>query len=581
MDINNIISTNLINENNNNNYPFDSRVKKIQQNLIRMGFDIVMVNKIILIYNIQNENEALDYLIKTDDGMWNHPFIPKEIVNGENNNSILEQPKMMMNNMITKIKSMEIPNSINQASNILQINENEQEQNKFIVENNICEICGELKEFHKIKEYAIKNSNDNNIFNNNKNNVNNNIDLLNLNDLIDGNNNNNNINNNIILIDDEDQKEEDNEDPNECQICMDKLENPVEIEKCKHKFCYDCFNSYLVNLININNIDKIPCPKNKCSNKQLSEEFFSQYLSEQEFFKYRQFKSQNEIARDAKKVFCPHCNSYAKIEGDIDNYDVDNPNYRKSTLKCMNGHEFCSCGRPIHMNECYHDENEFKELLVTEKIKKCPKCGFLIKKIRGCNHMTCGNPICKYEFCWLCMNEAVPNHYDYGPCAGKQFFDPDSFSYWLEQNYPCLACIYNFIVNILSFILFVISFIVAPVIGLVFISYNIVYEDDEVTFFRNNRNLGKFLAFMTLSFIGLSCQSIVYIIWSIFFSIIGILISATIASIILTIISSILKVLLCIDSNPPNRNDTIELSLQNNNNENNEINNDNNNNNEV
>ena len=581
MDINNIISTNLINDNNNNNYPFDSRIKKVQQNLIRMGFDIGMVNKIILIYNIQNENEALDYLIKTDDGMWNHPFIPKEIISGENNNGILEQPKMMMNNMITKIKSIEIPNSINQASNILQVNENEPEQNKFIVENNICEICGELKEFHKIKEYVIKNNYNNNIINNNQNNINNNFDLLNLNEIINENNNNNiNNNNNNILIDDEDQKVEEDEDPNECQICLDKLEDPVEIEKCKHKFCYDCFNSYLVNLINTNNIDKIPCPKNKCSNKQLSEDFFSQYLSEQEFFKYRQFKSQNEIARDAKKFFCPHCNSYAKIEGDIEDYDVNNPNYRKSTLKCMNGHEFCSCGRPLHQDECFHDENEFKELLVTEKIKKCPKCGFYIKKIRGCNHMTCGNPICKYEFCWLCMNEAVPNHYDYGPCAGKQFFDPDSFSYWLEQNYPCLSCIYNTIVNIFAFIAFIISFMIAPVIGLTFISYSVVYEDDDLNFVHSYRKIKKFLAFMIFACIGLSCQSLVYILWSILFSIIGILISALIASILLTIVSTIIKLILCIDNNPPNNNDVIELALQNNNNENNEINN-NNNNNEV
>ena len=57
---------------------------------------------------------------------------------------------------------------------------------------------------------------------------------------------------------------------------------------------------------------------------------------------------------------------------------------------------------------------------------------------------------------------AVPNHYDYGICVGKQFFNPDSFSYWLEQNYPFLVCINNIIFNINSFILFVISFISVP-----------------------------------------------------------------------------------------------------------------------
>ena len=42
--------------------------------------------------------------------------------------------------------------------------------------------------------------------------------------------------------------------------------------------------------------------------------FFSPFLTEQEDYKYRQFKAQNEIASDAKKVFCPLCDSYATIE---------------------------------------------------------------------------------------------------------------------------------------------------------------------------------------------------------------------------------------------------------------------------
>ena len=145
----------------------------------------------------------------------------------------------------------------------------------------------------------------------------------------------------------EEEKEE-SVNENECLICMGDLENPVEIEKCKHKFCQECLNSYLVNLINHNRIDQIPCPKNKCSNKQISEEFFSQYLSEQEYYKYRQFKSQNQIPRDSKKIFFPLCDSYAPIDGNIEKYDSNNLNYQKSFLKCQKGHEFCSCGRPLH-----------------------------------------------------------------------------------------------------------------------------------------------------------------------------------------------------------------------------------------
>ena len=400
-----LISTNAsINQNSQN----DLGIRKMQQNLIMMGFDIIMINKIISLYKIRTENEALDYLIKTDDGMWNHPFIPKQI-NPEDNNGILEQPKVMMNSMITKINSLNIQNSIGQIPQMPEIQtsnigkNNTLDSDEVKIDEDICEVCGESKEFHTIKEYNLPFEDNNNIYNNNiilapnnSNNLNNSIEEEN-NLLL----NNNEEESNIINNNQIEKEEEENINQNECLICMGDLENPVEIEKCKHKFCQECFNSYLVNLINNNQIDKIPCPKNKCTNKELSEDFFSNYLTEQEYFKYRQFRAQNEIARDSKKIFCPLCDSYASIEeGTIEQYDSNNPNYKKSTLKCQKGHDFCSCGRPLHENDCYHDEKEFKDFLTNEKIKKCPKCGFLIKKNRGCNHMTCGNPICRYEFCW-------------------------------------------------------------------------------------------------------------------------------------------------------------------------------------
>ena len=55
----------------------DDRIKKTQEHLIIMGFDIEMVNKIISTFKIRTEEEALDYLIKNENGMWEHHFIPK------------------------------------------------------------------------------------------------------------------------------------------------------------------------------------------------------------------------------------------------------------------------------------------------------------------------------------------------------------------------------------------------------------------------------------------------------------------------------------------------------------------------
>ena len=488
-----IFSSNLINKDINNNVEFDTSIKKLQQNLFHMGFDILMINKIISYFNITTESEAIDYLIKDENGMWNHPFVPKEKFITETDNSLLKPQKLVMTNVYTKIKSSSV---------------NEQFNSIIKIDNDICDICEESIDFHKIKKYEIKNSINANIDNKNK-------DLINFENK-DGNEKMNNKNKNILIDDEEEPKEEkkeeeeEKENPNECPICMGSFENPLEVENCKHKFCFDCFNSYLDNLITRNNIEKIPCPKNKCTNDNLSEDFFSQYLSEEQYFKYRQFKSKNEIARDPKKIFCPHCDSYAQLSGIDQIPDPNSPNYVKSTLKCQNAHEFCSCGRPIHEGDCFQDEQEFKELIISEKIKKSPKCGFFIKKNNGCNHMTCGNPLCKYEFCWLCMNEAVPNHYDYGPCAGKQFFDPDSFQNRLRETHPRLYRVVSVIMVIFGILNFIVSFILFPAIGLSIFSYFILYVEEE-DIIRNRKV--KFVDFLICICISLCSQSLVYMFW--------------------------------------------------------------------
>ena len=488
-----IFSSNLINKDINNNVEFDTSIKKLQQNLFHMGFDILMINKIISYFNITTESEAIDYLIKDENGMWNHPFVPKEKFITETDNSLLKPQKLVMTNVYTKIKSSSV---------------NEQVNSIIKIDNDICDICEESIDFHNIKKYEIKNSINANIDNKNK-------DLINFENK-DGNEKMNNKNKNILIDDEEEPKEEkkeeeeEKENPNECPICMGSFENPLEVENCKHKFCFDCFNSYLDNLITRNNIEKIPCPKNKCTNDNLSEDFFSQYLSEEQYFKYRQFKSKNEIARDPKKIFCPHCDSYAQLSGIDQIPDPNSPNYVKSTLKCQNAHEFCSCGRPIHEGDCFQDEQEFKELIISEKIKKCPKCGFFIKKNNGCNHMTCGNPLCKYEFCWLCMNEAVPNHYDYGPCAGKQFFDPDSFQNRLRETHPRLYRVVSVIMVIFGILNFIVSFILFPAIGLSIFSYFILYVEEE-DIIRNRKV--KFVDFLICICVSLCSQSLVYMFW--------------------------------------------------------------------
>ena len=416
-----------------------------------------MVNKILSIFNIKTEEEAIDYLIKSENGLWNHPFIPKE---EETEEEMLAQSKDSFNNVLNKINIIKEKIYFNKNNNNNLLDNSNDNVNiidnkiKAIKEPNedICEICGESKQFHSIKEFNFNNINNNkfleinNIFKDNL------IKVENISE--------EKINDNFF-ISRENEEEDENINQNKCQICMDELDEPVKIEKCNHKFCHECFHSYLVNLIKNNKIDNIPCPKNKCKNKKLSEDFFSKYLTKDEYLKYNLFKAQNEIARDSKKVFCPLCDSYATIEeNSLQIIDSNSPNYVKSTLKCQKGHEFCTCGRPIHEGNCYHDGIEFKKFIDKENIKKCPKCGFLIKKNKGCNHMICGNPTCKYEFCWLCLQESTPDHYEFGPCAGKQFEDTESILY----GHPCLEKLFNVLMVIVFIILIILMFAV-PVIN--------------------------------------------------------------------------------------------------------------------
>ena len=506
---------NKFNENN-----MDSKIIKIQKNLIMMEFDIEMVNKILLYFNIQSEDQAIDYLTKNSEGLWGHPFIPKlnEEENNDEVNDNKSQDKDKNSSIIGEVKSKIITIKNRGISNIIYYPMNEQINEQIT---SYCEICGELQKFHV--------NNNNNIFNNenaiqnlnliedskvdesyNKNYINteNDLNIENHNYKLKIVHNNNNI------INDDDNIENNEKNNNECPICLCEIENKVELEKCHHKYCQECFNNYLMDLINKNSIDNIPCPMKSCNNKSINEEFFSKYLSEEQYFKYRTFMSQNKIARDPKKMFCPICNEYALIEENSKyKYDPNDPKYVKSTVTCINGHQFCSCGIALHKGDCYRDTNEFQKFIINEHIKQCPKCGFYIKKIKGCNHMTCGNALCKYEFCWLCMKEAVPGHFEYGQCKGMQFTDPSSFMYQLSRNHPYLYKILIIVRSLicLFFILSVIIFI--PSVILILVSLFFLTSNNN-PFKDRLKRLNKYsliLFILTFSCIIFSLQNVLHL----------------------------------------------------------------------
>ena len=156
--------------------------------------------------------------------------------------------------------------------------------------------------------------------------------------------------------------------------------------------------------------------------------------------------------------------------------------------------------------------------------------------------MTCGNPVCKYEFCWLCMQEAVPNHFDYGPCAGKQFWDPDSFSYKLQLNHPRLYLLYSIGMGFLNVVLFLLCGVAVPGLGCLAIFYLLFFEEDIFEGFKSNV---KYFAFLGYVCLGFAFQNIIYIAWGIVLAFVGLIIVGLIIQLLCAILKGIIDCLFC------------------------------------
>lgn len=57
-----------------------------------------------------------------------------------------------------------------------------------------------------------------------------------------------------------------------------------------------------------------------------------------------------------------------------------------------------------------------REAACGQHVVSCPACAIQFQKISGCNHITCVNPSCRKEFCYLCGG-------DYYDSEGNYHFD--------------------------------------------------------------------------------------------------------------------------------------------------------------
>ena len=245
---------------------------------------------------------------------------------------------------------------------------------------------------------------------------------------------------NKIFKDVESEEEERKEMNKICLVCENKLtekEMSNNFLECFHGFCDSCYYDYLKEKINTNNIEKIKCLKDDC-NVMLYDNFIQYHLRNDIplLEKYLKFKKRRQLMLDPNIQLCPYpnCESYAKKY---------NNNY---FVTCMEGHKFCfNCLKDWHGNEkCkLETDSKFDKWKNSKNVKRCPNCQYFVEKNMGCNHMICAN--CKYEWCWLCLKESLPGHYDEGGnCEGLQYSKYQCFS-----NRFCVF-LYHILLNLLD-----------------------------------------------------------------------------------------------------------------------------------
>ena len=229
------------------------------------------------------------------------------------------------------------------------------------------------------------------------------------------------IENDIIQENIDNNKEDDNLNNNECEVCFEELneeDKDLNTIPCGHLFCTHCWFNYLKTLIVEAKVDKIKCMDHECK-EVISEDFILKHISENENLvnKYHKFKKRAEIISDKNKKLCPKadCDSYLEKSS------------KSKYVQCENGHQFCyECLKPPHGKDpCDQNlEKQFMKWKKGKRVKRCPRCQMYTEKNEGCNHMTCVS--CKYQWCWLCEGEYNYNHYSSGRCKGQQFTRADN-----------------------------------------------------------------------------------------------------------------------------------------------------------
>jgi len=201
----------------------------------------------------------------------------------------------------------------------------------------------------------------------------------------------------------------------ECMVCCEMVEGILSSAlRCRHRFCNDCWSSYLSVKITEGEVSHINCPALNCK-YTVPDPMVQKLVPKEIYEKYQRFVTKAFVEDNAHITWCPSSRCGNAITADM---------LQGTTVKCRCGFCFCfSCHHEAHvpatceqvklwLKKC-NDDSETGHWLGANT-KDCPRCTVLVEKNGGCNHMTCRQ--CSHEWCWMC-NKPWKGHTDYYACS--------------------------------------------------------------------------------------------------------------------------------------------------------------------
>lgn len=211
----------------------------------------------------------------------------------------------------------------------------------------------------------------------------------------------------------------------ECGICMCDY-SPDEMTRvaCGCVYCNTCWREHLTTTILEQGRAEVRCPSDTCD--KLVDEFAITKLLQAHpdctrvLSKYQAALSRDFVASNKTVKFCPApgCDNAIRLSSGSSSRPFT------VTCKCSASaakpyHSFCfTCLCPPHdpvrcellavwLKKCADDSETSN--WIAANTKECPKCHSTIEKHGGCNHMTCPQASCRYDFCWVCLGPWAPH----------------------------------------------------------------------------------------------------------------------------------------------------------------------------